>query len=59
MRYLTLEEVLVLYKRVMDVSGGLSGVRDYSILESAVAQPFDACPQQTPTGPSLRYSRNV
>ena len=39
MGYLTLEEVLILYERVMQVSGGMSGVRDYGSLESAIAQP--------------------
>ncbi len=39
MRYLTLNEVLELYHRVMEQSGGAIGVRDLNALESAVAQP--------------------
>jgi death on curing protein len=39
MRYLTLDEVLELYRRVIERSGGSSGIRDAGALESAVAQP--------------------
>ena len=39
MRYLTLSEVLEIYRRVMQQSGGLIGIRDLGTLESAVAQP--------------------
>ena len=39
MRYLTVGEVLDLYSRVMQQSGGLVGIRDVGALESAVAQP--------------------
>jgi len=39
MRYLTVPEVLALYERVMEQSGGFVGVRDLGALESAVAQP--------------------
>ncbi|MCS6847650.1 MAG: type II toxin-antitoxin system death-on-curing family toxin [Anaerolineae bacterium] len=39
MRYLTLREVLEIYKRVMQQSGGIAGIRDLGALESAVAQP--------------------
>ena len=39
MRYLTVEEVLVLHARVIASSGGGSGLRDSKGLESAVAQP--------------------
>jgi death on curing protein len=38
-RYLTVGEVLDIYRRVMQQSGGLVGIRDLSGLESAVAQP--------------------
>lgn len=38
MRHLTLSEVLELYRRVMEASGGLSGIRDMGLLESAIAQ---------------------
>ena len=39
MRYLTLNEVLDLYRQVMEQSGGAIGIRDLNALESAVAQP--------------------
>jgi death-on-curing protein len=39
MRYLTLNDVLELYRQVMEQSGGSIGVRDIGALESALAQP--------------------
>lgn len=39
MRHLTIEEVQKLHQRVLDETGGGSGVRDLGALESAVAQP--------------------
>ena len=39
MRYLTLNEVLFLYRRVIRESGGIAGIRDLGLLESALAQP--------------------
>jgi len=39
MRYLTLGEVLELYRQIMDLTGGRVGVRDIAGLESAIAQP--------------------
>ena len=39
MRYLTLNEVLDLYYRVLEQSGGAVGIRDLGALESALAQP--------------------
>jgi death-on-curing protein len=39
MRYLTLNEVLNLYRQVMEQFGGAMGVRDLDALESAIAQP--------------------
>jgi death-on-curing protein len=39
MRYLTLSEVLELYERVMEQSGGSVGIHDLNALESAIAQP--------------------
>lgn len=39
MIYLELAEVLEIHGRLMGESGGLSGVRDRGLLESAVAQP--------------------
>ena len=39
MRYLSLGEVLYIYRQVMNRSGGALGVRDFGGLESALAQP--------------------
>ena len=39
MRFLTVDEVLELYQRVVEQSGGAQGSRDRGALESAVAQP--------------------
>lgn len=39
MRYLTLDEVLELHSLVLQQSGGMPGLRDRNILESAIAQP--------------------
>jgi death-on-curing protein len=38
-RYLTLDDVLALQLRVIEHSGGSSGVRDLGLVDSAVAQP--------------------
>lgn len=39
MRFLALEEVLELHRRLLEQSGGTPGVRDPRALESALAQP--------------------
>ncbi|MCK6538586.1 MAG: type II toxin-antitoxin system death-on-curing family toxin [Anaerolineales bacterium] len=39
MRYLTVGEILEIYSRVMNQSGGSVGILDLGALESAVAQP--------------------
>jgi death-on-curing protein len=39
MRYLSLPEVLVIYRRVLTQSGGAGGVRDLGAIESALTQP--------------------
>lgn len=39
MQYLIVKEVLEIYRRVMEQSGGEVGIRDMGALESAVAQP--------------------
>ncbi len=39
MIYLTLDQVLELHRRLIEQSGGSSGVRDFGALESALAQP--------------------
>jgi death-on-curing protein len=38
-RYLTLTEVLTLHGRLIEQTGGASGIRDLGALEAAVAQP--------------------
>ena len=40
MRYLAVTEILETYQRVMEQSGGLVGIRDFGVLESAAAQPY-------------------
>jgi len=39
MRYLTVSEVIELYRQVMAQSGGAIGIRDLNALESALVQP--------------------
>ena len=39
MRFLTLGEVLEIYRQIMEQSGGMLGIRDLAALESALAQP--------------------
>ena len=39
MRYLTLGEVVDLPRRLLQATGNVSGIRDFSALESAIAQP--------------------
>lgn len=50
MQYLTLEEVIVLHRMIIDQSGGGAGIRDLGMLESALAQP------QMTFGPGELYS---
>lgn len=38
-RYLTLNDILTIYQRIMDQSGGIAGVQHLSALESTLAQP--------------------
>lgn len=38
-RYLTLIEILELHRRILEQSGGASGIRDMGSLESALSQP--------------------
>lgn len=39
MRYLTLREVLELYRHVMEIGGGAQGIRDLQALQSSIVQP--------------------
>lgn len=62
MRYLTLAEVLYLYRKIMKTSGGIVGIRDLGALESAVAQPLmtfgddDLYPSLAEKAAALAYS---
>jgi len=38
-KYLTIEDVLLLHSMVIDASGGSHGLRDFGLLESAVLRP--------------------
>ncbi len=40
MKALTVEQVLFLHARLIEETGGAHGVRDLSLLESAVARPW-------------------
>ncbi len=40
MRYPTLDEVLELHRLTLEQAGGMAGVRDLGMLESAIAQPY-------------------
>jgi death on curing protein len=40
MRYLTLKEAIELHHRIIEQSGGMAGIRDLGMLESALAQPL-------------------
>ena len=46
MRYLSISEVLELHERLIDSSGGSTGIRDLGALESAVSQPHATFAQQ-------------
>ena len=39
MRYLALGEVVELHRRLLEATGGASGIRDFGALEPAIAQP--------------------
>jgi death on curing protein len=39
MKYLTIEDIVRIYKRIILSSGGLDGIRDIGGLESAIIQP--------------------
>ena len=62
MRWLTLAEVLSLHRRVIDQSGGLSGLRDLGLLEASLAQPrqsfagIDLYPSLTDKAAALGFS---
>jgi death on curing protein len=62
MRYLTLDEIIVLHQLLISKSGGSSGIRDMRALESAVAQPamtfdgIDLYPSLARKASALAYS---
>jgi death-on-curing protein len=45
-RYLSVDELLILYQAVMQQSGGLAEIRNLAGLESALAQPRATCDGQ-------------
>ncbi|BAZ29390.1 hypothetical protein NIES4074_18350 [Cylindrospermum sp. NIES-4074] len=61
-RYLTLSEVIDLHRQIIEQSGGISGVRDLGLLESAVSQPKmifggeDLYPEVTDKAATLGFS---
>lgn len=61
-RYLEPEEILVLHELLMEQSGGSSGLRDWNLLDSAVAQPrmtfagHDLYPDLVDKAAALGYS---
>ncbi len=42
MRYLEDDEIILIHERILDRSGGAGGIRDYGLLDSAVARPRTA-----------------
>ena len=62
MRYLTLGEVLELHRRIVELAGGATAVRDLGALESALAQPRmtaggeDLYPSLATKGAALSFS---
>lgn len=61
-RYLTLSEVIDLHRQIIEQSGGISGIRDLGLLESAVSQPKmtfggeDLYPEVTDKAAALGFS---
>lgn len=39
MRFVTLDEVLIIHDRMLEVGGGREGVRDFTLLHSAIERP--------------------
>jgi death-on-curing protein len=62
MRYLALGEVVELHRRLLEATGGASGIRDFGALESAIAQPkatfggVDLCPTLVEKAAALGFS---
>ena len=62
MRYLTLKEILELHRRIIEHSGGLTGIRDVGMLETASAQPLmtfcgkELCPTIVDKASALGFS---
>lgn len=40
MKILSKEQILILHKQLIDVTGELQGIRDEGLLDSALAAPF-------------------
>lgn len=62
MRYLSINEVLLVHKKIIEQSGGMQGLLNEGALESAVAQPqmtfdgIDLYPTITEKASALGYS---
>lgn len=56
MRYLPLGEIIQLHSRIIDSTGGVPGIRDLTLLKSAVAQPRVSF-GGTDLYPTLRFRR--
>lgn len=40
MQYLTIEDIIIIHKKIINIFGGMEGLRDKAALESSVNQPF-------------------
>ena len=40
MKRLSKEQILMLHSQLIEQTGGIDGVRDFNLLESAIATPF-------------------
>jgi len=62
MRWLSLSEVLILHRRLIEQSGGTTGLRDLGLLEASLAQPrqsfagIDLYPELSDKADCLGYS---
>jgi prophage maintenance system killer protein len=62
MRWLSLSEVLILHRRLIEQSGGTTGLRDLGLLEASLAQPrqsfagIDLYPELSDKAACLGYS---
>jgi len=40
MQFISLNQILYLYKKIIDSSGGTKGIRDFKMLEASLVQPY-------------------